>query len=410
MRRGPVTLVSAIYSTDGQLHQNVISGPKPALLSLPEEGLYILHWNRGLQVASACDQRKCYMAQLCRCTEEQHNVHEHISIVATNSGTKEQTANQLAKRFIRNRALARLNFYEIADEIRSLRLCFLAHPRTLSWDNVFENFAFHFDSELEQHYASTSNYKRAPLSINRSVKENPQGLLGFVRDAWQEFLGRGDHDSRQTTAFPERGDDEVTEDGEDLAYDGDVDDDLSEWDDAGSPIHPDYTFPSTAPRTNYKKRPRQEDDFDFIDDLIDEEFPRLKKTMLEPQATESTKRARHASIGRPEKIRKTRNTTESGITNGITKTNKRNSRRISMTAANIHENLPAPVIIPPKNMLLARGLADCSFGEQQGFRNCELSLLREADREALQETTHIAQEAGKGQQAGAEGGGTDRYA
>ncbi|KAI0194388.1 hypothetical protein EV127DRAFT_467629 [Xylaria flabelliformis] len=372
MRSGPVTLVSAIFSTDGQLHQNIISGPKPALLSLPEEGLYILHWNRGLQIASACDQRKCHMAQICRCAEEQRAVHERISIVATNSGPTEQTAKHLAKRFIRDRALARLNFHEIADEIRSLRLCLLAHPRTLSWDNIFENFAFHFDSELEEHYASTyNNYKCAPLSINRGAKEDPQGLLDLVRDAWQEFIGHGDYDSRQATAFPERGDDdEVTEDGEDLAYDGDVDD-LSEWDDADSPIlHPDYTPSSTAPRINYKKRPRQEDGFDFIDDIIVEEFPRLKKTMPEPQATEITKQSRHASIGRPEKIRRTSNTAESDITN------KSNSRRISTTAANIRENLPAPVIIPPKNMLIARGLADCSFGEQQGFGNRELWYIR----------------------------------
>ncbi|KAI1738329.1 hypothetical protein F4680DRAFT_467540 [Xylaria scruposa] len=378
IRRGPVTLVSATYGTDEQLHHNIISGPEPALLCLPEEGLYILYQNRGLQIASACDQRKCYMAQVCCCTEQQHAVYRHMTAIAMNTGTEEQSAKRLAKRFIQDRALAWLNFHEVADEIRSLRLCFLAHPRTLSWDNLFGNFAFYFDSEREEHYTSAHDYRCAPPSIDRGGKESLQGFLGFIGNAWQEFLNRGDYDLKQATAFRERGDDEYTEEeDEDHAYDGDVDD-LSEWDDTDSPIRTkihDYTS-STAPAINHKKRPRQEDDFDFIDDLIDEEFPQLKKPMLEPQqATESAKQPRRDSLGRPEKIRKTSNATESDITSGIMKMNNSHSRRTSMTAANIpHEDRPAPVIIPPKNMFIARGLADCSFGEQQGFGNYNTRL------------------------------------
>ncbi|KAI1757443.1 hypothetical protein F4782DRAFT_546598 [Xylaria castorea] len=378
MRRGPITLVSATYGIDGQLHQNVISGPKPALLCLPEEGLYILYRNHGLQIASACDRRNCYITQVCGCAEQQHAVHGHMATLATNSRTEEQTAKHLAKRFMQDRALAWLNLYEAANEIRSLRLCFLAHPRTLSWDNVFDdNFAFHFDSELEEHYSSTYSYRCVSRSVNEGAKGCPQGLLGFISDAWQEFLDRGGHDFRRATAFPEReddDDDEHTEDDEDYAYGGDVDD-LSEWDDADSPIHVnghDCTPSSTAPPSiNHRKRPRPEDDFDFIDDLIDEEFPRLKRAMLKPprQAREETT-AKLTSLGRPEKIRKTNSTTtESDITSDSTETdNNRNSRHASTTAADIlREDPPAPVIIPPKNMLIARGLADCSFGEQQGF-------------------------------------------
>ncbi|KAI0554952.1 hypothetical protein F4679DRAFT_579296 [Xylaria curta] len=368
IRRGPVTLVSVTYGTDGQLHPNIISGPEPALLCLPEEGFYILYQNRGLQIASACDQRKCYMAQVCRCMEQQHAVHKHMTTIAMSTGTEEQSAKHLAKRLIQDSALAWLNFHEVADEIRSLKLCFLAHPRTLSWDSPFGNFAFYFDSELEEHYAWAHNYRCAPPSINRGGKECSQGLLGFIGNAWQEFLNRGDYGFKNAAAFQELEDAEYTEEDEDHAYNGDVDD-LSEWDDADSPIRTqshDCT-PSTAPAINHRKRSRQEDDFDFIDDLIDEEFPQLKKPMLEPQ--QATEQPRRASLGRPEKIQKTSKAAESDITSGITKMNNGGSRRKSMTAVNIpHEDRPAPIIIPPKNMLIARGFADCSFGEQFSFR------------------------------------------
>ncbi|KAI0458356.1 hypothetical protein F5B21DRAFT_500614 [Xylaria acuta] len=391
MRRGPITLVSATYGTSGQLHQNVISGPKLTVLCLPEEGLYVLCRNRGLQIASACDRRKCYITQVCRCTEQQHPIHEHMTAVAANAGTQEQSVEHLAKKFMQDRALAWLNLYEAADEIRSLRLCFLAHPRTLSWDSVFDDLAFHFDSELEEHYASTHSYRCASRRVGKGVRECPRDLLDFVRNVWQEFLDRGDYDFRPvTTAFPGRrredddddDDDEDSADGEDAAYDGDVDD-MSEWDDADAPIHlnsrsSSHTPRSIAPSINHKKRPRRDDDFDFIDDLIDEEFPRLKKTMRRPpqQAREI---AKHTSQGRPEKIHKANSTTMSDITSTSTKPNNNNnnnsnsiSHRTSTAAANIlHEGPPAPVIIPPKNMLIGRGLAGCSFGEQQqqGFGN-----------------------------------------
>ncbi|KAI0476987.1 hypothetical protein F4859DRAFT_70144 [Xylaria cf. heliscus] len=378
MRRGPITLVSATYGTDGQLHQNVISGPKLTFLCLPEEGLYILSQNRGLQIASACDRRKCYITQVCCCTEQQqHPVHGHMTTTTTtmNTRTEERSAAHLAKRFVQDRALSWLNFYEAADEIRALRLCFLAHPRTLSWDNIFDNVAFHFDSELEEHYASTHSYRCMPRGITKLAKECPRGLLDFVGNAWREFLDRGDHDFRPAMAVPEQEDDE---DGEDLAYDGDVDD-MSEWDDADAPIHMSgYGHaPLITPSINHKKRPRPEDDFDFIDDLIDEEFPRLKKTMLEPQqqkqpAGEIMKPTSRDRSGNTHRASSTPKKPDIASSNTKTSNNSSsNHRTATATAANTpHEEPLAPVIIPPKNMLIGRGLSGCSaFSEQQGFGN-----------------------------------------
>ncbi|KAH8156844.1 hypothetical protein CIB48_g11404 [Xylaria polymorpha] len=381
MRRGSITLVSATYGTEGHLHQNVISGPKITFPCLPEEGLYILCRNRGLQIASACDRRKCYITQVCRCAEQERPEHGHLTTLAMNARTEEQSAGYLTKRFVQDRALAWLNFYQAADEIRRLKLSSLAHPRTLSWENLFDNLAFHFDSELEEHYASTYSYRCAPRPVDKGAKECPRGLLSFIRTAWQEFVDRGDYDFRPATAFPEREDDEHSEDDEDPAYHGDGDD-MSEWDDADAPIHIHIDShgdtPSTVPPVNRKKRPRPEDDFDFIDDLIDEEFPRLKKTLPDPAQITKTPR------GRPEKIHKANNTTKPDVTSDSAKTTNNNS---STTAVGIpRDELPLPVIIPPKNMLIGRGLLACSFGEQQGFGHHDTGYgrLRQPKRAVLQ--------------------------
>ncbi|KAI0443869.1 hypothetical protein F4803DRAFT_561371 [Xylaria telfairii] len=350
LRRGSITLVSATYDTEGNLHQNVISGPKLGSPCLPEEGLYILCRNRGLQIASACDRRKCYITQVCRCAEQECPVHDHRTTLAMNARTEEQSARYLIKRFVQGRALAWLNFHEAVNEIRCCKLSFLAHPRTLSWDTVFDISAFHFDSELEEHYASTYSYRCTPRPVDQGVKECPWGLLSFIRNVWQEFLDRGDYGVRPETASPEPEDDEDTEDdediedGEDAAYDGDIDD-MSGWDDADAPIRihiNSHDTPSIAPSINHKKRPRPEDDFDFIDDLIDEEFPRLKRTLLDPAQITKTPQ------GRPEKVHKA-NTTKLDVTSDSAKTDDYNT--------NITHDEPSfPVIIPPKNMLIGRGL------------------------------------------------------
>ncbi|KAI1129601.1 hypothetical protein F5Y10DRAFT_290827 [Nemania abortiva] len=358
MRRQPITLLSATYDTDGQLYQNVISGPKPALSCLPEEGLYILCQNRGLQIASACDLRKCYITQVCHCA---------VTAAAANARTKQQTTQPLARGYDKCCAPSWLNFYRAAEAIRSLKLCFLAHPRTLSWDNVFGMHAFHFDSELEEHYSSTYSYKcptSTPRAVGTSSKNCPGDMIDLIGDAWREFLEYGDYDFKPVVTLPEKTvdddyDGEGTEGGGNRTGDRDLD--ISEWDDVDVPIH----VPSTAVPVQSKKRPRPEDDFDLIDDLIEDEFPHLKRTLREPQRVkDSSKEQHHNPQRKSATTHKTNKRAKTNNTNTSTKAN--NYGDLMATALVSHEEPPAPVIIPPKNMFVGRGLTPCSFEAQLG--------------------------------------------
>ncbi|TGJ87385.1 hypothetical protein E0Z10_g1382 [Xylaria hypoxylon] len=350
MRRRPTTLVSVTYGTDGQLHQNVISGPKLAFLCLFEEGLYILHGNRGLQIASTCDRRKCYITQVCHCAEQQQCIYANINTTIAETRKEHNHTQQLVRRYGQGCVLSRLHLYEAADEIRSLRLCFLAHPRTLSWGSVFDSFAFHFDSELEEHYASIRSYAfpaHTWQTPGKGVKECPQGFIELIKDTWKEFLDCGGHSFKPAIPLPER------EDNKRHTNDKDVDD-TSEWDDADVPLH----GRNHTSMNRHKKLPVPEDNFDFdlIDDLIEEEFPRLKKTLQKPrQAKESKKK--HRTLRRK----------------FATKYKVKSDSNCTKVAKTLDEGPPVPVIIPPKNMLIGRGLEGCSFGTQRDFVKYEES-------------------------------------
>ncbi|KAI0874726.1 hypothetical protein GGS24DRAFT_458333 [Hypoxylon argillaceum] len=279
----PITLVSMTYGVDGQPHQNVISGPKLAFSCLPEEGLYIIYKDRGVQIASVCRRRKCCITQVCRCMEQQQHIDADVTTVAANAGTKQQNAQDLSRRFGLYFSLAWFRFYEVETKIRALRLCFLAHPRTLSWDNVFGNAAFHFDSELEEHYASIHSYRfptTMPQITAKGLTDCSRRLINSIGHAWREFLECEYYNSKPVAAYSDLvWEKDKIEDFGNGADDGDLD--ISEWDDADAPIltTPVQGQPSIILPDHQKKRPKFETDFDLIDDLIEEEFPRLKNTL-----------------------------------------------------------------------------------------------------------------------------------
>ncbi|KAI0115811.1 hypothetical protein GGR51DRAFT_575624 [Nemania sp. FL0031] len=373
IRCRPITLISATFSsTDGELHQNVISGPKPASSCLPEEGLYILHGNRGLQIASVCDLRKCYRTQVCHCAEQQQQQHLQTDRTTASANTrKKRESTRGFARVVRERyALSWLDFYKAAEVIRSLRFCFLAHPRTLSWDEVFGTQAFYFDSDLEEHYTSTRSYeciKPASRVINEGLKEYPGGLIDCIGDAWREFLEYGGYDFRPVTPLPERTRSEEEEVEEDDYRADDIELDISEWDDTDSPIH-GHDPPSTAPPDHSRKRPRPEDDFDLIDDLIEEEFPRLKRVLQEPRQNEGIKEPHPTPKCIASITHKTKDVANSTATSNSTEAGKDDDRKA--TTSSLPEGPPAPVIIPPRDMFIGQGLTFCSFRTRQGLRGC----------------------------------------
>ncbi|KAI8635028.1 hypothetical protein F5Y19DRAFT_133820 [Xylariaceae sp. FL1651] len=320
LRRRPITLVSTTYDANGQLHQNVIFGPTPALYSLPEEGLYLLYCNRGLQIASApCDRRKCNITQICYCAEHQH-VNRHTKTSATSA--ERQQVKYLRNIRCHDCILAWLYLYDAAEQIRLLRLCFLNHPRTLTWSNLLGNVAFHYDSELEGYYASTRTYGYPASVKSRTVKECPPGLMGFLQDIWEEFLDRRTYSYQPVMSFSDAAD---TNDGEGKSNNN-LMNSMSEWDDVDVPI-------GVAPPLGSHTL-EDEQEFDMINDLIDEEFPKLKAELPRLQYHESEEHRPCKSMRR----------------------NRARTDRVSSKCMSTHEGRPAPVIIPPKNMVVGLGL------------------------------------------------------
>ncbi|KAI1304304.1 hypothetical protein F5Y03DRAFT_174896 [Xylaria venustula] len=315
MQYGPSTLVSATYGGGRQLHQNVISGPKLAIDCLPEEGVYILYRNRGIQVASACDMRKCSTTQICRCAEQQYGLYENANNTmeprAEGSSTEDVLSGSL-----KARVQSWLHLHKAAKAVRAHGLCFLAHPRTLSWDAAFDNLTFRFDYELQEIKDSTCPADDLS-SCAKGVKECPRRVIELMCDAWRDFVDGGDYAIQPASTSPR--DEKCTEDNHTRT---DNRGDVSEWDDTDVPVR---AHASTTQRNHQKGTPKRNEEFDFdlIEDLIEEEFPRLGTTLQRMRAAKTTRRG------------STSNTTNPSADD---------------------EEAPVPVITPPKNMRVGRGV------------------------------------------------------
>ncbi|KAK5631876.1 hypothetical protein RRF57_007590 [Xylaria bambusicola] len=201
MRCGSTALVAVTYGTDGQLTQKIISGPEIASECISEEGLYILYRKRGIQIATVCERRSCSIAQICRCSAPGQNIH-------TNLDTRTQSGDIPSKDTIRKslyeRIVSWLRLYQAAHEIRSSELCFLVYPRTLSWGSIFDNDAFQFDHDLEEHYSSIRDH----ATTQQVAKESPSQVIEFISDAWRQFVENSDYCSEKAMRTPRRGSNE----------------------------------------------------------------------------------------------------------------------------------------------------------------------------------------------------------
>lgn len=271
---------------------------------------------------------------MCHCAEKQERqdpytyayAYEDKTIASTaaishtnTEETRQRRKKSAAKSFGRDCALSRVYFYEAADATRSLRLCFLAQPRTLSlsWD-VFDDAVFDFDSWRGERRASAPhNYGNNNNNNNKNSDRNnnsnnyryghgyrypifPQwgresrrlgDMIDVLLEAWKEFLERGDHQFGPVKIFSGPGwgwedegesrkdedkDDHGDEEQEEEEEEGDKGVDVSEWDDADTPIphtfahphpphhhHPDEHISIVAASSqhgdNNNKRPREKD-------------------------------------------------------------------------------------------------------------------------------------------------------
>ncbi|KAI0976036.1 hypothetical protein F4678DRAFT_482312 [Xylaria arbuscula] len=318
MRYGPSTLVSATYGGSGQLHQNIISGPKLAFDCLPEEGIYILYRNRGIQIASAfCDRRKCSTTHICYCSEQQQCLYGNTNSTVE-PGAEGTSTQDVVNGRLKARVRAWLHLPEAAKAVRAHGLCFLAYPRTISWDNVFEELTFDFDSASIKGY----EYPADNLSAcSKGAKECPKRVMELISDAWRDFLDSGDYGIKPTITSPR--DEKLTEDDQNRI---DNVGDVSEWDDVDIPI---YVHASTAQRDQQKGRSKLNEvfGFDLIEDLIEQEFPRLGTRLQRLRAA------------------KTSATTQ-----------QRGNTSNTRTTSADNKDAPVPVITPPKNMRVGRGV------------------------------------------------------
>ncbi|KAI0166390.1 hypothetical protein GGR57DRAFT_510096 [Xylariaceae sp. FL1272] len=284
-RNRPVTLISTIQDPNGQMRQTVLGGPKPTLSPyFEEEGIYILYKNRALQIAAApCDQRRCNMTCVCTCAA----VGSKINLTSNNQS---QHIPNPPKGCTTECMASWLHLYEAVEQTRSLEFCFLAHPRSLTWDDSLDDTTFTYDSEVEDLYTATKTW-RYTWSCTKKSRRDPCKVMLRIQESWKQFLEAGGHRMPAVVA--------LTDEPVDESWDT-----LEEWDDSDVPLL----------EVDCEE---QEDEFDTIEDLIEEEFPKLRSRSAAPKSCDTTK------------------------------------RRMSTTSTK-SEDMPAPVITPPKNIAIGR--------------------------------------------------------
>ncbi|KAJ8121724.1 hypothetical protein ONZ43_g1899 [Nemania bipapillata] len=290
MRYQLSTLVLVTYGVDGRPHHKILSGRKPDFLSLPEEGLYVLFRNRGLQIASACEEPKCFVTQVCHCKDHYQHMDAGVAAMAAGINDNLTKINQdciqdLGRRFGKACVLAWFRIRNVAHEIRTQGLCSLAHPQILSSDSPFGGGSFSFDSDIRRHYGMEHSYTSmtpASWAADKGKDDYPRRMIDFIAEAWMAFVEDKNCDFNLATKFAELEgyeDKDGNEDGENgKGWDcaGKEELDVLEWDDVDVPVE-ENEHPSAALLSHHEDPLALEEGYDLLDDLNDEEFPELRR-------------------------------------------------------------------------------------------------------------------------------------
>ncbi|KAI0382669.1 hypothetical protein F5Y04DRAFT_41552 [Hypomontagnella monticulosa] len=317
----PTTVVATSYSSDSQLQTSIISGNDkhcPLDPDLPDEGIYIIHGNRALQIAAPpCEKRRCSNSHLCRCD---------ISCLSTE-------CSPVGHQNLKQRALGWpiwkpcpgclfnwLRLYQAAEAVHKLGMQFLQHPRTFTWADRYDKQGFHRDVDLDEQPVRSNSNGKHPESADPFGNYCPPRVFEWMKESWDDFIDSGCCKPGSITALPDDEDDGDDEDDEDdradkrctssesdVSKDSDTD---SDWDDVDIPFKPASTSSHT-----------ESEEYDLIDDLIKEEFPKLQRSSnASPQP-------------KPEQQHPT----------------------VHYESPDEDEP-PPPIIIPPKNMTIGKGL------------------------------------------------------
>ncbi|KAI2639502.1 hypothetical protein GGS26DRAFT_271142 [Hypomontagnella submonticulosa] len=241
----PTTVIATSYSTDSQLRNSIISGSdKHCSLDsdLPDEGIYIIHKDRALQIAAPpCEKRKCCNTSLCRCD---------VACLSTGSPS---LGYQSLKRRALTWAMSKpcqgclfnwLRLYQAAEAAHRLGMQFLQHPRTLTWASLYDHQGFHHDAELAEQSVHSSNNGEHPKSIDPSGDSCPTRMFEWMKETWSDFVESECCKPGSITALPEDGDNGADESctsslsiSSETSSSSDSDSD-SGWDDTDVPYKP----------------------------------------------------------------------------------------------------------------------------------------------------------------------------
>ncbi|XXG96724.1 Glutamate--tRNA ligase mitochondrial [Hypoxylon texense] len=317
----PATLLVVSCGADGQLQSTVISGGNKHRYSCddaPNEGVFIIFEDRALQIAAPpCEQRKC--KNICCCDTSCHSAKIHSN---QSNIKKRKIAWSMWRKPCQNCLFNWLSLYPAAEAAHQRGMQFLKHPRTLTWSKSNGRHSFHYDDELEEDIVCSN--QNGPCAGSRDfIPPCPPTKFQWMKDAWNDFTAAGSYKPDCVIGLSdsedESCDDQSSNDDNDAGND-------SEWDDLDIPCK-DLTEARDGKST---------DEFDTIDDLIEEgEFPRLRKGCATKAGVQPTRQER-----------------------------KPKPKPTPMPVCNDDEDqnccedgdAPAPVIIPPKNMSIGRGL------------------------------------------------------
>ncbi|KAI1074090.1 hypothetical protein F5B20DRAFT_586620 [Whalleya microplaca] len=327
---GSVTLTAVTYAVDGQLHHTVISGKKTYSPSLPDEGIYIIYQDRALQIAApSCDRRQCNQSHICYCSDSLIT-RNHIGCYV------KQKSGFPPRKPCWDCLVNWLRLYEAAGRADALGMKFLQFPRTLSWAAFPGLAGFYYDTDLDGPRVRSMHNGRHTASANAHSRQSL--AFQWIQDTWTEFLRRGTYKFENVTCLANDEFDDGGPKNERMdCADGNLDDGScsdSDWDDLDMPCRA-------------KRSKRDGDEFDLFNDLIVEEFPKLKNYIR--------------------------------VCSG-------SSSRLDLTgtanpASNDTNDAPAPIIIPPKGMAVGRTLGrtvvlSAPSGQTRPRRQSSLSVVK----------------------------------
>ncbi|KAI1213415.1 uncharacterized protein F4807DRAFT_410994 [Annulohypoxylon truncatum] len=307
----PITVVATSYAVDGQLRNKVIAGKKRSYnVDFPDEGVFVIYRNRALQIAAPpCDQRKCNISQICRCHNPRLStqgalLHHH----ASKGGAVRWPTWKPCSHCLFNW----LHLYQATEAANKFNMKYLQHPRSLTLATLHGEEAFYYDGEIEEQHVRSESNGNTGRSTNLKYS-CPSNVFEWMTDAWNEFRECSCCNSASITALSDYESDAPNEDYS-SSDQGKLD---NEWD------WDDLDIPCKRTRTSSVS---EFEDYDFIEDLVDKEFPKLRK-----------RNAASIDAGHRSKAE----TYSSSVDDGD---------------SSVEDDDPAPVIIPPKNMAVGQGL------------------------------------------------------